>query len=135
MRHAPAMSLDASRTARADDVVIRDQSTAQAALGTFGDDGCRAILEATTGQARTAAELATACDRPLSTVYRKLDRLDETGLLEERTRIREPGEHASEYVRVVDDVVVSVDGEGGVTVRVNRIDPPERPVAREEDAD
>lgn len=88
-------------------------------LAALEDADCRRILETTSDEARSASEVATACDMPLSTTYRKLDTLSEAGLLYERTRIRRSGKHVSEYVRLVDDVVVSVGDGGGVELRVS----------------
>lgn len=87
-------------------------------LGALRDEGCRAILDATSDAALSASELSEARDLPLSTAYRKLDRLTEAGLLEERTRIGTAGKHTSEYVCLVDDVVVSIT-DGGAELRVS----------------
>lgn len=89
---------------------------ADAALEALDDPDCRALLEAATGRARTAGELIELSGVPRSTTYRKLDQLVEAGLLEERVRVSSAGDHASEYCRTVDDVVVSITETGGVTV-------------------
>jgi len=81
-------------------------------------------------EALTASELSETCGLPLSTTYRKLDLLTATGLLDEHTRVRQSGKHASEYTRSVDDVVVSLGTPGGTELRMSRtgsrerIDPP-----------
>lgn len=81
---------------------------------------------ATSENALTANEIAETCDLPRSTAYRKLNLLTEAGLLEERTRIRRSGKHASEYARSVEDVVISLDSQGareiGITTRGRRTD-------------
>jgi hypothetical protein len=46
--------------------------------------------------------------------------LGETGLLEERLRIRPSGQHVSEYARVVSDVAISVDDDGSIVIRVSQ---------------
>ena len=86
----------------------------------LGDEDCRAILLATGDEALSASELSEACDLPLSTTYRKLDRLTDAGLLSEGIRLRRSGKHTSEYVRSVDDVHVSIDTEGGFALTVDR---------------
>ena len=91
---------------------------AQPVLDVLHDANCRAILRATGERALSANEVAEACDLAQSTAYRKLDLLVEAGVLEERTRVRRSGKHASEYVRTVDDVVVSLDDDG-VSVRLS----------------
>lgn len=89
----------------------------QSLLGALDDDDCRCILSAVDDDALTAGELSEVCDLPRSTTYRKLDLLAESGLLEERTRIRSSGHHTSEYVRAYDDLVVGFD-DGGITVEL-----------------
>jgi predicted transcriptional regulator len=81
-------------------------------LDRLADRRCRAVLAATTDAARSAREVATRCDLPLSTTYRKLDHLVEAGLLTERTRVRCAGKHPSEFRRAVDEVVVDVRPSG-----------------------
>jgi len=66
----------------------------------------------------SANEVSETCDLPLSTTYRKLDLLTDSGLLEERTRIRRSGKHASEFYRAVEDVLVSLDTHGGISLRM-----------------
>jgi len=90
-----------------------DSDTALAALE---DADCRAILEVAADTPRTARELIDRSGVPRSTVYRKLDRLVAAGLLEERTRIRPDGAHASEYRRTAADVVISISDSGDITV-------------------
>ncbi|MFC7057077.1 helix-turn-helix domain-containing protein [Halovenus salina] len=109
MSHSPR-----SRTKPAGSVestTISDASQVEALLGALEDEDCRAILEATTDEALTANELSESCDLPLSTAYRKLELLTETGLLEEQLRISRNGKHTSEYARSVEDVHVSLDSD------------------------
>ena len=125
----------ASATARpskesANDVqTIVAESAVQQLLDALDDADCRAILDATREEALTAKEVSEAHDLPLSTTYRKLDLLTEAGLLEERTRIRQSGKHASEYARLVDDVVISLGPRGETEVRVSQRESPEQTVS------
>lgn len=96
------------------------EEAGQRLLEALEDPGCRAILEATGEEARSANELSGACDISLSTTYRKLDLLTEAGLLEEGIRIRRSGKHTSEYVRCVDDIHLSVGADGGMEMRLER---------------
>jgi DNA-binding transcriptional ArsR family regulator len=112
------------RVARpSDETTIEDDDEVRAILHALQDDDCRAVLEVTGDVSLSASELADACDLPLSTTYRKLDALTEAGLLAERTRLCPDGKHASEYVRVVDEVVV--DADAGFELTLTRRDPPE----------
>lgn len=102
------------------------ESAVQQLLDALDDADCRAILDSTREDALTANEVSEAHDLPLSTTYRKLDLLTEVGLLEERTRVRQSGKHASEYVPVVDAVVISLGPRGEAEVRVSRRKSPEQ---------
>jgi predicted transcriptional regulator len=98
--------------------VIQDEDAVQGLLDALDDADCRTILDVTGEGALTASEVSETCDLPLSTAYRKLELLTEAGLVEERTRIRRSGKHASEYRRVVTDVVVSLDTGEGLALRL-----------------
>jgi len=102
------------------------EKTIQKLLDALDDTDCRAILDATSEEALSASEISEAHDLPLSTTYRKLDRLTEAGLLEERTCIRRSGKHTSEYIRSVDDVVISLGPREEMEVQVLRGKSPEQ---------
>ena len=97
-----------------------DDETAdpQAVLAALEDDACRAILEATSEESLTATELSEQCDIPMSTAYRKVEKLTEAGLVDETVRINTSGKHATEYRKGFDDVVVSVADSGGIEVDI-----------------
>lgn len=60
------------------------------------DQLCREIITEL-DEPMTVAELSESCEIPLSTTYRKIDRLDEASLVAERTEIRRGGHHRSLY--------------------------------------
>lgn len=106
-----------STRGRADEPATVDGDDAvQTLLDALEDPDCRAILEATSHEAQTANELSETCGLPLSTAYRKLELLTGTGLLTERTRVSQNGKHASEYIRAVSAVTVSLDEDGDVEI-------------------
>ncbi|MFC7229865.1 helix-turn-helix domain-containing protein [Salinirubellus salinus] len=105
---------------------VDDADEMQALLDAFGDADCRAILEATGEEALTAAEISERVDLPKSTAYRKIDTLSELSLVEEQTRIRRSGKHASEFRRVVEDLYVTTTDDGGIELRVSRLARPEQ---------
>jgi predicted transcriptional regulator len=105
---------------------IVGEDNVQELLGALDDADCRAILGATSESTLTAKEISEACDLSLSTTYRKLNRLTTAGLLEERTRIRQSGKHASEYIRSVEDIVISLEALGTVDARVSHHEDAER---------
>lgn len=88
-----------------------------AVLDALDDESCRQILQLVADQPFTATEISERCDMPLSTTYRKLERLTEASLVTEQTRVRSNGKHASEYERVVDDVFIEL-GDDGVDLSV-----------------
>ncbi len=104
---------------------VSNDESMQELLDLLDDAACRAILDGTGERALAASEVSEACELPLSTTYRKLDLLTEAGLLEERTRIRRSGKHASEYARTISDVVVSMGSDGGTTLKVAYREPAE----------
>jgi predicted DNA-binding ArsR family transcriptional regulator len=108
---------------------VETERVKQQLLDALDDRGCRAILDATSDGALSANEVSETCGLPLSTTYRKLDLLTNAGLLDERTRIRRSGKHASEYHRSVEEVLVSLDARGGISLRVIHRDRSEAPTA------
>lgn len=116
---------DAVRTqhrqpATSDDAAVTDPAAVQDVLDVLDDADCQAIIEETSTDARSAAELADRCDIPLSTVYRKLEALTDAGFLVERTRVRRSGRHTNEYARRVEEVSLRVEEDGSFSLRVER---------------
>ncbi|MFB6108381.1 MAG: helix-turn-helix domain-containing protein [Haloplanus sp.] len=65
-------------------------------LTLLSNESARSILCAANDPS-TAKELAEQCGLPLSTVYRKLDQLVNTSLIEETTRVAGYGKHPQQY--------------------------------------
>jgi len=95
----------------------------EAALAALTDPDCRDVLAAATGEARTAGELMETCAIPRSTLYRKIDRLTDAGLLQEGVRLSANGTHASEYRRAVEAITVSLSADTGVQVGASVVGP------------
>lgn len=102
------------------------QEDVTALLDALNDADCQVILQATNDETLTASELAETCDMPLSTTYRKLEMLTDAGLVSKGTRIRKSGKHTSEFSRTVDDVVVSVDSDTGISLEITRMETAEQ---------
>lgn len=96
-----------------------DPGVSEAVLDTLGDESTRAIIEALS-EPMTANELSEACDIPLSTMYRKLDRLAEADLVRESTEIRRSGQHTTRYERNFTEVSVWVDENEELVTTVER---------------
>lgn len=105
--------------------MVRDPSPfesepdAEMVLDTLGDDTVRTILESLT-EPMTASELSEACDVPLSTMYRKLDQLEEASLVEEMTEIRTDGQHTTRYARNFVAVMVDLDEDERLAATIDR---------------
>lgn len=100
-----------------DESATTDQNPG-AILDALDDADCRQILEATSDQSLTASELSETCGLPLSTTYRKVERLTETGMLRESIRLHRSGKHVNEYSRNVEDVVITVLDSGSLELSV-----------------
>ncbi|WP_435347727.1 helix-turn-helix domain-containing protein [Haloarchaeobius sp. HRN-SO-5] len=96
-------------------------------LEALDDADCHAIIEALT-EPMTASELSDACDIPLSTTYRKLDRLTEASLLAEETQLRPDGRHTSQYRVNFEDVTIMLAEDHSLELQIAR--PPETPDER-----
>lgn len=89
----------------------------QALFDALADPDCRQIA-LSLDTPSSAKEIAAQCDLPQTSTYRKLELLSEADLVEERTRIRSDGHHATCYVRDFDGVFVAVDGDQSFDVDV-----------------
>lgn len=76
-------------------------------LDALADDDARRIVSALS-EPKTASELSEECDIPLSTTYRKLERLTDASLLSESTDIRRDGQHTTRYAVSFESVTVSI---------------------------
>lgn len=81
-------------------------------LDILGDTESRALLVALRRDSRTAKELGETLDLSLPTVYRRLDRLCECGLVTSTTEVRDDGTHCRRYECDFDETVVSLSDEG-----------------------
>lgn len=87
-------------------------------LELLDDDYARGILEATTEQAVPARELAERLDASRATVYRRLERLEEAGLVEPTMTYDADGYHRKEFRATLRSVTVTLDG-GAVDTTVD----------------
>lgn len=90
-----------------DPLADEDQPALQEILDALDDPDCRTIVSVLE-EPMTASEISEASDIPLSTTYRKIDRLTEAELVEEGTEIRPDGQHASTYAVAFEEVVVAL---------------------------
>lgn len=74
----------------------RDEPDLDDVFQALEDQTCREIITEL-DEPKTVAEIAQTCDVPLSTTYRKVERLDEASLITQRTEIRREGHHRVRY--------------------------------------
>lgn len=80
----------------------------QAVLDVLEDGTAREIIECT-DTPMTVAELIDECDLATSTAYRKVNRLQDTGVLRQTIRFSSSGKHPKQYERAICDISVSID--------------------------
>jgi DNA-binding transcriptional ArsR family regulator len=90
-------------------------------LDLLGADLNRRILELTSEEAQDAEAVADRCDASLPTVYRHVDDLTSAGLLTERTKYDQEGNHYKTYASALETLTVRVD-DGDLTVEVRTDD-------------
>jgi DNA-binding transcriptional ArsR family regulator len=84
-------------------------------LSLLSDDYARDILLATREEAVPARELADQLDVSRATVYRRLNRLQDAGLVDTSLAIHSDGHHRKQFQATVDEVSLSFE-DGAVTV-------------------
>lgn len=78
---------------------------------------CRLLLGAIGEQPLTVAEIASTVEIPVSTLYRQLGELVETGILQKSIRLDPNGQHATQYANHATDI--TIDLSDGFTVTVS----------------
>lgn len=93
-------------------ICVSDNPNTDEILALLDDSYARAILHYTRDTAMSAKELSEACDSSISTIYRRAERLVESGLLAER-RIPQPdGNYYSMYEARLDELTIRLTDEG-----------------------
>ncbi|MFC4449336.1 winged helix-turn-helix domain-containing protein [Halorussus aquaticus] len=99
---------------------MAEEGTPEAVLELLDGYTC-AILSAASSRPVSAKSIREAFGVPDSTLYRRLPRLVERGLLTERTRIDDDGNHYRVYESRIERVVFEV-ADGTATARVSTAD-------------
>lgn len=90
------------------DPIVTDDLGLGEIVTLLDDEHARSILAATSAEPLSAAELGDHCDVSVSTIYRRVDRLEDAGLLAERIRPRPDGHHETVYVATLDRFELTV---------------------------
>lgn len=83
------------------------------------DEYAREILVETHDEPRSARALSEACDASRSTIYRRIERLQDQGLVESRQQLDPDGHHREVFVATLRRVSVELTDDGFV-VEVDR---------------
>lgn len=84
----------------------------------LGDEYVWAILAETREKPRSVETLSERCDVHSSTIYRRVERLQEAGLLESRQRLHPDGHHHRVFSACLRELRIRLDGDG-ITVEVD----------------
>jgi predicted transcriptional regulator len=71
-------------------------------LELLGDEYTRRVLQAVVERPRTGREIIEAADVSKATAYRRLDELQEAGLVEAETKIDPDGHHRKQFCAVIE---------------------------------
>ena len=88
----------------------------------LNDEYARAILTETSAEPMSAKTLSERCDASLTTVYRRIDRLKECGLVEEQLQPQPDGNHYKLFVARLDSFEVEFE-DGEMQTAVQRAEP------------
>ncbi|RQG96207.1 winged helix-turn-helix domain-containing protein [Natrarchaeobius oligotrophus] len=102
-----------------DPIASESEPSAAEICSALDDPDCREIIR-NLEEPMTASELTKRCDIPQSTLYRKLELLTESTLLEESTEIRRDGHHASKYSIAFDEITLALDEDRSLSVQIDR---------------
>lgn len=94
-----------------------DGAVEDAVLDALGDHITRAILVAGMDHAVTVEELAVCCGVSESTIYRRLERLIELGLVERRNQLVEVSGGSGTYRTTVAGLTARLDADGATVER------------------
>jgi DNA-binding transcriptional ArsR family regulator len=84
-------------------------SDATELLSVIGDEYARAVLRAIGGETLSAREITDRVDASRATVYRRLRRLTETGVVETSTAYDADGHHRTQFRLAVDGLWFEFD--------------------------
>lgn len=87
------------------------QQTVPAAeiLELLGDEYTRRVLEVVAERPRTGREIIDAADVSKATAYRRLDELQEAGLVEAETKLDPDGHHRKEFRAVIEQLTLDFE--------------------------
>lgn len=88
-----------------------DDRRVEEILDAMGDTYARDVLAAICREPRSAQDMASMLDHSLQTVYRRIDLLQEYGLVTSQIQIAGDGNHYRVFEAAFDNVLISVEDE------------------------
>ena len=98
---------------------MSEKPTLETVVGLLDDEIARKILVATSVKASSASELTSQCAASQQTVYRRLERLQESGLVDGRSRARTDGHHDTVYTATLKHLSLTLH-DGGFEFELER---------------
>ena len=106
---------------------MRENSDVRAIAALLEDEYAHAILIYTSRESMSANELSEACDASPSTIYRRIDRLQEYDLLVDQLRLDRDGHHYKTYTARLERITIELaDGAFEIEVTFRSEDPADR---------
>lgn len=93
-------------------MITDDDHDVAAITALLADECARTILLETMTESLSAEALSGRCDVSPQTIYRRLDDLEEHGLVSEQTQVDTAGHHYKVYAATLDRVVVDLTTDG-----------------------
>lgn len=98
---------------------MSEEPDMETVVGLLHDEYARMILSATSVDSLSASKLTKRCDASRQTVYRRLEQLQEAGLVTSQTHLREDGHHDTVYTATFDRLAVELR-DGNFEFELNR---------------
>lgn len=89
---------------------LSEDPDAEAVLDALGDEAVRKAIESLS-EPMAARELSDACDVPQSTLYRKLELLEDSTLVDEMVQITTGGQHRTQYARDFESITIEFEND------------------------
>lgn len=106
---------------------MRENSDVRTLASLLEDEYAHAILLHTSTEAMSAADLSDACNASVSTIYRRLERLQEHDLVSEHLQLDHEGHHYKTYTARLERIEIElVDGAFEIEVTYRSADPADR---------
>lgn len=97
---------------------ISDTEEVQTILSALEDEFCRNLLEVMTEEYHTAQQYSEDCDMPISTTYRKLNTLEEVGLVDTSIKLRKSGHHTKEFALGFGSIMIELSDPDGTVLKI-----------------